>query len=315
MGRARLTFEGKDLIDLAASSGVKFNTLRKRLIVHGTPFPAHLDPAVKGAARRERERERRATVQRGAIAIGQTFGHLTVTGRIESAASGASRCTCTCTCGGTKEARSDRLRSGEVQSCGCLRAENVRKARANVRSHGRPPIVPIATGNVFGRLTITSPAPKGKRGIERWHVRCACAVEKVMNGATIRHALKSGTEPSCGCVRAEKNAEHMRELGKRAGEWSKGRTVTPIEPGRVFGRLTVQSRAPQPPGSNGRAAFWLCRCECGGSKTTRADSLLQGWTQSCGCMRKVGVAKGTPNQGIHANAAAYPESPANPCRA
>ena len=162
---------------------------------------------------------------------------------------------------------------------------------SRVRTHGEPfpkslrslSTLPLAVGSVIGRLTIAAAAPKGERGIERVAIKCICGVQKIMNGATICIAVKRGIQPSCGCGRIDANAEHIRAVGKRAAEWSTGKVVTPIRPGRVFERLTVRERAPKPEGQKGRASYWLCDCACGQSITTRGDSLLQARTTSCGC--------------------------------
>lgn len=47
--------------------------------------------------------------------------------------------------------------------------------------------------------------------------------------------------------------------------------------GRKFGLLTVVSRA--------RDGEYVCRCDCGGSKTARWENLRRGYTKSCGCLR------------------------------
>lgn len=53
--------------------------------------------------------------------------------------------------------------------------------------------------------------------------------------------------------------------------------------GREFGRLTVIERQ----GSNEkRHALWLCKCQCGNSKVISSQDLLEGNTNSCGCLRK-----------------------------
>ena len=60
--------------------------------------------------------------------------------------------------------------------------------------------------------------------------------------------------------------------------------------GQIFGRLLVIGRPPQAPNPNPRAsrhARWECLCECDGRMTLhtiRADHLLSGHTQSCGCL-------------------------------
>ena len=51
--------------------------------------------------------------------------------------------------------------------------------------------------------------------------------------------------------------------------------------GMRFGKLVVVEPAPRD--SKGKKR-WLCRCDCGGTKTTRGDNLLRGSTQSCGCL-------------------------------
>lgn len=54
--------------------------------------------------------------------------------------------------------------------------------------------------------------------------------------------------------------------------------------GRVFGRLTVIERA----GSVRNNRAWICRCECGTTKTLLSPNLTLeiGGTKSCGCLRR-----------------------------
>ena len=53
--------------------------------------------------------------------------------------------------------------------------------------------------------------------------------------------------------------------------------------GQVFGRLTVKSYAGRNSHHN---SLWLCRCECGETKVVQSPLLLDGRTQSCGCLRR-----------------------------
>ena len=58
--------------------------------------------------------------------IGRVFARLTVVERDTSKPSGPKRpiyWLCRCSCGGSKSARASHLRSGGVQSCGCLRVD------------------------------------------------------------------------------------------------------------------------------------------------------------------------------------------------
>jgi hypothetical protein len=60
--------------------------------------------------------------------------------------------------------------------------------------------------------------------------------------------------------------------------------------GLVFGRLQVLARANIPRKVARRAhkaAYWLCRCQCGtASHIVRGDGLRTGKTRSCGCLRR-----------------------------
>src|SRR5208337_1346662 len=56
---------------------------------------------------------------------------------------------------------------------------------------------------------------------------------------------------------------------------------------RRFGRLSVLRYSE----SRHRAAYWLCRCDCGTRKVVIARSLVSGHTKSCGCFCKDMVSK------------------------
>lgn len=61
----------------------------------------------------------------------------------------------------------------------------------------------------------------------------------------------------------------------------KGRTdLTPIQPGTVFGSLTVITQSDRR--IRNRKTF-LCRCRCGVSKLVMSNALKTGNTRSCGC--------------------------------
>jgi hypothetical protein len=52
--------------------------------------------------------------------------------------------------------------------------------------------------------------------------------------------------------------------------------------GRRFSRLTVVDRAP----SANAYSRWHCVCDCGGRVTVTSAHLTQGFTKSCGCLRR-----------------------------
>ena len=60
-----------------------------------------------------------------------------------------------------------------------------------------------------------------------------------------------------------------------------------VEVGKVFGRWTVESRTLCPDGKKSeRHAYWLCLCACGTKRTVLAMNLLNGSSQSCGCLQQ-----------------------------
>lgn len=53
--------------------------------------------------------------------------------------------------------------------------------------------------------------------------------------------------------------------------------------GKVFGRLTVICMDEE---KGTRRRHWVCECDCGNTKSIRADALKNGNTLSCGCLKK-----------------------------
>jgi len=64
----------------------------------------------------------------------------------------------------------------------------------------------------------------------------------------------------------------------------KGR-ATSVNPGDVFGKLTVLVRVSNSRNSHSR---WACRCECGEERDFLATHLVHAGTDSCGCDRPRG---------------------------
>ena len=72
-------------------------------------------------------------ISRARIAPGQVFGRLTVIRETEKRAFGNVVYECRCQCGNITHVRGSELKSGNVKSCGCLRAE----IRANFNKNGK----------------------------------------------------------------------------------------------------------------------------------------------------------------------------------
>jgi hypothetical protein len=57
--------------------------------------------------------------------------------------------------------------------------------------------------------------------------------------------------------------------------------------GQRFGKLIVKEfYGYKHVGSKDRAAFWVCKCDCGNTSCSRGAFLLRGSTKSCGCSNK-----------------------------
>ncbi len=65
--------------------------------------------------------------------------------------------------------------------------------------------------------------------------------------------------------------------------------------GKRFGRLVVVGDAGRSP--HGGNVIWLCRCDCGETKSVLSTSLRVGDTQSCGCLQVELAAKRATKHG------------------
>jgi hypothetical protein len=119
------------------------------------------------------------------------------------------------------------------------------------------------TGKIFGRLTVLKMAGKDKSGAVMWLCRCECGVEKVVlrGNLTKEHGTKS-----CGCLMIQHRKDRMLNLM-----------------GRIYGRWTVIGYA----GRDKRSYhLWLCHCSCGTERIVNTQSLQNGHSQSCGCLKE-----------------------------
>lgn len=63
--------------------------------------------------------------------------------------------------------------------------------------------------------------------------------------------------------------------------------------GQKFGKLTVIKQVEKPKKFKRKESCWLVRCDCGNEKIILKNSLINGNTRSCGCIRKGLNEKGT----------------------
>lgn len=120
--------------------------------------------------------------------INQKFGRLTV---IEKAPNKGRRTQwkCLCECGNEYIGLTESLRSGTLQSCGCLRTETA-------RLNGLKQLNDL-TGKHFGKLTVIQYAGS-QRQRSSWLCQCECGNQIIVN----QMELMKGDTLSCGCLRS-----------------------------------------------------------------------------------------------------------------
>lgn len=122
---------------------------------------------------------------------GMEVGRLTVLGRDVSKPSGAGKSVywlCQCECGNITSVRMDKLRKGEIRSCGCLSKE----IRTNM-------FLKDLSNQDFGYLHVFKrdmSKPTGSGCFAYWICKCRCG-----NMVSVRgDHLRDGTTQSCGCL-------------------------------------------------------------------------------------------------------------------
>lgn len=169
--------------------------------------------------------------------------------------------TCRCVCGVVKDICGWNLTRGLTTSCGCYHREVLFNDLSGCR---------------FGRLTVLEYAGKHKNGTHStWLCRCECGNQKVV----MAQSLNRGVTQSCGCLHREISANDLS--------------------GQQFGRLKVIRRSKRI-AANG-SYYWWCRCCCGTKKRIAGAHLVDGNTQSCGCIvRTHGLSQTKPYKAMKA---------------
>lgn len=127
--------------------------------------------------------------------VGATFGRLSFLGDGGSSPGRTRQWRMQCACGTEKLFRSDLVRTGRSQSCGCLQQDVARASRVDVK------------GQRFGRLVAFSDTGLTGSSGAIWRCRCDCGVEK---NVTVK-ALRNGATISCGCAKVDQPGLMNRE--------------------------------------------------------------------------------------------------------
>lgn len=164
---------------------------------------------------------RRAAAKRGVgwedLSL-RKFGRLKAvidSGRDES---GSPLWLCRCKCGKAGMASADALKSGAVDSCGCLAWSECRcgvrfandgqifcdECRENAEDSLKD-----WTGRKFERLVVLRRGPQSRYGQRTWFCLCKCGNE---TRPIFQHNLERGYSRSCGCLQKEVVSRRMRRV-------------------------------------------------------------------------------------------------------
>ena len=134
------------------------------------------------------------------------------------------------------------------------------------------------SGQRFGRLVVLERlddiVQENGRKRSLYRCKCDCGNEKNVRGEN----LTGGITQSCGCLNKERtSAASIKDLT-----------------GQRIGKLVVLKRANEI--GDGKVR-WLCKCDCGTTKSILADALNDGSTTSCGCRRRSAIGERTLKHG------------------
>lgn len=198
---------------------------------------------------------------------GQRYGMLTVIKRVENDKHGKAQWLCKCDCGSEKTIVGASLRRGLTVSCGCWSAKKRQEYNESQEID--------ETGNKYGKLLVLEKynepiENKDKRA--RWICQCDCGNKVIVAGKSLRN----GHTKSCGCLVFQNKIDKGTIIFNDKGGIEKIDLT-----GEKFGKLTVLEKIDD-------FTKWKCVCECGGTTIATRYNLLNGHTQSCGCIKSIG---------------------------
>lgn len=189
---------------------------------------------------------------------GNRYGRLTVLYRDETKVRGRGNSVywvCQCDCGNIKSVAAQNLRTGDIQSCGCLQKELSSKRTLK-----------DLTGQRFGRLMVLhrdETKPKGHGHKAYWICQCDCGNIVSVVGTNLRN----GMTQSCGCLQRERT--HNVQFNDISGQ--------------QFGFLVPLYPLKE---KKWKKTIWHCKClNCGGEIDVIHSYLTSGDVKSCGCLK------------------------------
>ena len=142
--------------------------------------------------------------------------------------------------------------------CSCGRIKSIRTdGLKNIKTCGE--CKKDLTNQRFGRLVALEKGKKDKASHQYWICKCDCGNIVEVNSDNLRRGLTQ----SCGCLHSEVIHQNLfKDLT-----------------GQKFGKLIALSYK-----IIDSKTYWLCKCECGNQTLVTRNNLINGHTQSCGCI-------------------------------
>lgn len=210
--------------------------------------------------------------------IGQRFGRWVVL----SKGTDKQHWVCRCDCGTTKTVSGYCLKTGESESCGCLR-HYLTSYSKNV-SHGQSMTKLYSRWLAMKRRCFRKSDPKYPRYGARGITVCRDWLDFARFYEYIRNNL--GDCPS-GCSLDRINNDGNYEPGNvrwsTARQQGLNREASRVLVGKRYGCLVVLD---YPVEFSGRHSLWTFRCDCGNIVKRRSGHVKMGLTKSCGCVSR-----------------------------
>lgn len=178
--------------------------------------------------------------------IGQKFGKLTIID-FTTVERGRQKCVCKCECGNTTLAFFNELNNGHKKSCGCLKTNAIEKYKYLI-------------GQKINKWMILDIKHTGK--ICKAICKCECGTIKEIN----IYNLLNNSSKDCGCSRKKMLSDTR----------TKDLTM------QRFGKLVAVELLEQSNKFNRR--LYRCKCDCGNEVIVPSINLINGHTNSCGCL-------------------------------
>lgn len=183
--------------------------------------------------------------------IGKTFGRWTVLSKSDvKTKDGALQWNCVCECGATGLVSGHNLRSGISSSCGCYKRE---KSSCALRKD--------EVGSRYGNFTVASFSHINSDRKAVWRCECDCGNIELVKGKDLRN----GSRVRCKqCSKKYISDIHVKDISNQR-----------------FGKLLAIKRIDK----IGKS-IWNCVCDCGNEIEISYNSLVNGFSTSCGCEKQ-----------------------------